>query len=279
MKVFKHKNLLLAGAGVAAIAAIALLLVLPGMLSTAATDSQTPGSELSAAQSGSASATSALATGATNDTTNNDSNAKSQVEEFQNAMANAEAAAGSAAGGSGNDGSAPGAGNGSENSGTSGGSGGTAGNGGGQSGGSGNGNGDSGSGNGTNSNPSNSDPQPLTCNLTIDSITYNGATIMATRQVSFSEGETVFDVLKRECQNSGIHLEFSFNPLYSSAYIEGIANIYEFDGGETSGWMYKVNGWYPNYGCSQYKLQTGDTIEWRYTCALGADIGGRNVLS
>ena len=64
--------------------------------------------------------------------------------------------------------------------------------------------------------------------------------------------------------------------LYNSAYIEGIANLYEFDCGSQSGWMYKVNGWFPNYGCSKYAVNEGDTIVWCYTCkGLGADVGGR----
>jgi hypothetical protein len=102
--------------------------------------------------------------------------------------------------------------------------------------------------------------------------------IMAPRTVGFSEGETVYDVLQRECRASGIPMESSFNPLYSSRYIEGIDNLYEFDGGPQSGWMYAVNGWYPNYGCSAYALRSGDAIVWRYTCNLGSDIGGQNAL-
>ena len=38
--------------------------------------------------------------------------------------------------------------------------------------------------------------------------------------------------------------------------------------------MYKVNGWFPNYGCSRYSLKQGDVIEWVYTCDLGRDVGG-----
>jgi hypothetical protein len=99
-------------------------------------------------------------------------------------------------------------------------------------------------------------------------------TIMGARAVTFTEGETVFDVLAREVRSSGIHMEFVNTPLYNSAYIEGINNLYEFDCGPLSGWMYRVNGWYPNYGCSQYVLSDGDVIEWIYTCDLGNDIGG-----
>ena len=71
-------------------------------------------------------------------------------------------------------------------------------------------------------------------------------------------------------------MESSYVPLYGTAYVEGIGNLYEFDCGEGSGWMYRVNGNYPNFGCSRYILQDGDTVEFRYTCDLGADIGGRN---
>lgn len=92
--------------------------------------------------------------------------------------------------------------------------------------------------------------------------------------VTFNEGESVFDVLKQVCKENKIQLEFSMTPIYNSAYIEGINNLYEFDCGSLSGWMYEVNDWFPNYGCSRYEVKNGDVIEWQYTCDLGADIGG-----
>ena len=91
-------------------------------------------------------------------------------------------------------------------------------------------------------------------------------------EVTFYEGESVFNVLVRTCKQQGIHMEFVNTPIYNSAYIEGIHNLYEFDCGQLSGWIYKVNGWSPNYGCSRYALQDGDVIEWQYTCNLGIDI-------
>lgn len=98
--------------------------------------------------------------------------------------------------------------------------------------------------------------------------------IFAAASVEFSEGESVFDLLKRICRDNKIHMESSWTPMYNSAYIEGINNLYEFDCGSGSGWMYRVNGVYPNYGCSRYTLKRGDVVEWRYTCELGKDIGG-----
>ena len=97
--------------------------------------------------------------------------------------------------------------------------------------------------------------------------------IFAEQQVEFQEGESVFDVLLREMKNNGIHLEFVNTPVYNSVYIEGIGNLYEFDAGELSGWMYKVNGVFPNYGCSKYYLKKGDKVEFVYTCDLGKDVG------
>ena len=103
--------------------------------------------------------------------------------------------------------------------------------------------------------------------------------IFAEQAVTFYEGESVFNLLVREMKKNKIHLEFVNTPIYNSAYIEGIHNLYEFDCGELSGWAYSVNGWFPNYGCSRYQLKEGDKVEWLYTCDLGADIGGYNVLT
>lgn len=101
--------------------------------------------------------------------------------------------------------------------------------------------------------------------------------ILPETTVTFYEGESVFNILQREMKKAGIHLEFENTPIYNSAYIEGIANLYEFDCGELSGWTYRVNGWAPNYGCSRYQLQPGDTVEWLYTCKLGLDVGANIV--
>ena len=96
-------------------------------------------------------------------------------------------------------------------------------------------------------------------------------------EVVFYGGESVFNVLQRTCRQKKIHMEFSNAPIYNSAYIEGIGNLYERDVGDLSGWMYSVNGWFPNYGCARYALKDGDVIEWVYTCDLGADVGDNSM--
>lgn len=101
--------------------------------------------------------------------------------------------------------------------------------------------------------------------------------ILKATQVEFTQGESVFDVLLRYTKEQKIHMEYSNTPMYNSAYIEGINNLYEFDCGNLSGWMYNVNGWFPNYGCSRYQLKDGDVVNWVYTCDLGADVGDNSM--
>lgn len=94
--------------------------------------------------------------------------------------------------------------------------------------------------------------------------------------VSFDDGDTVFDVLKKTCTANNIQLEYS-STLASDVYIEGIDNLYEFDCGKESGWMFYVNGKSSGVSCSAYKLSDNDKIEWRYTCnGMGADTAGEN---
>ncbi|MER1986528.1 MAG: DUF4430 domain-containing protein [Solibacillus sp.] len=90
-----------------------------------------------------------------------------------------------------------------------------------------------------------------------------------------SEKDTVWDVLRRAAKEHNIQLEYegADENIYDSVYIEGIHHLYEFSAGPLSGWMYKVNGVFPNYGASQYTLEDGDVIEWHYTVDLGRDLG------
>ena len=102
--------------------------------------------------------------------------------------------------------------------------------------------------------------------------------ILAQTTVTFTPGESTFDVLQRTCQKGDIQLEYSWTPIYDSYYIEGIQYLYEFDCGPESGWMYQVNGKFPNYGCSSYEVKDGDLIVWCYTCeGLGTDVGAERM--
>ena len=100
----------------------------------------------------------------------------------------------------------------------------------------------------------------------------NGVMLEIT-EVEFSAGDSVFDVFRQVLRQEKIHFEYVDASMYDSVYIEGIGNIYEFDCGPQSGWMFSVNGIYPGLGCSAYTLADGDAIVFNYTCDLGADLG------
>lgn len=87
------------------------------------------------------------------------------------------------------------------------------------------------------------------------------------------EGDSVYDILNRAVRHNKIQMECVYTQNYGSIYVQGINHLYEFSCGELSGWMYTVNGVFPNYGCSKYALSDGDEIVWCYTCDLGRDVG------
>ena len=96
--------------------------------------------------------------------------------------------------------------------------------------------------------------------------------ILSPEKYELADGESVFGLSKRICRERRIPFEFTVTPIYNTAYIEGIYNLYEFDCGSGSGWIYTVNGEKPSVGCSDFRLKNGDIVEWHYTCALGNDI-------
>jgi len=91
--------------------------------------------------------------------------------------------------------------------------------------------------------------------------------------VTFYGGESIFNLLRRVTKENKIHFEYQYTPAYNNVYIEGIGNLYEFDCGDLSGWLYRVNGEFYSMSCSEYFLSSGDQVELLYSCDLGKDIG------
>ncbi len=102
----------------------------------------------------------------------------------------------------------------------------------------------------------------------------NGVILQKTK-FELEDNESVFDILVKATRKHRIHMEYqgANQNKHASVYVRGINNVYEFSCGELSGWMYNVNGNYPNIGCDKYILKGGENIEWRYTCDLGRDLG------
>ncbi|MDI4645867.1 S-layer homology domain-containing protein [Cohnella hashimotonis] len=109
--------------------------------------------------------------------------------------------------------------------------------------------------------------------LSIDKNTIGKGYVVAPERVELKENDTVWSVLSRVLDSKQIAYKYEFNPKYNSVYVQSIAGDGEFDHGNLSGWMYNVNGTYPDYGASLYKLKDGDSVQWRYTTDLGADLG------
>ncbi|MBT2658209.1 DUF4430 domain-containing protein [Bacillus sp. ISL-18] len=84
-------------------------------------------------------------------------------------------------------------------------------------------------------------------------------TILAPTKVKINDGNTIFDVLKRT------NIDIDSSGSGATAYIEGINNIYEFDYGAKSGWVFKLNGASITKSIGVIKVKAGDRIECYYT--------------
>jgi hypothetical protein len=87
--------------------------------------------------------------------------------------------------------------------------------------------------------------------------------ILEKTEVLISDGESVYDVLKDAAAQNKIQMETSGSG--GSVYVEGLANIYEFQFGSASGWVYTVNGERTAKSSSEYILSPDDAILWEYT--------------
>lgn len=117
-----------------------------------------------------------------------------------------------------------------------------------------------------------------------DFLPSNGV-ILNNVKVELNGGESAFDVIKKACEENvctdnckyckanGVQIEYTYTPAFNNYYIEGIHQIYEKDCGTQSGWMYSVNGVFPDVGTSSYFVSPGDVIVFSFTCNMGEDIG------
>lgn len=101
--------------------------------------------------------------------------------------------------------------------------------------------------------------------------------VLQTISLEPQEGETAFSLLQRAAREQRLHLEFQMTPGTGGVYVEGIGNLYEFDGGPLSGWLYRVNGVFYPESASDHGLSPGDQVEWIYTCDLGRDVGAPSL--
>ena len=95
-----------------------------------------------------------------------------------------------------------------------------------------------------------------------ESLVPSDGVIYGRREVTFYEGETVSDVLKEKCRIIGFTWSIHLRLFITVIILKVLTTSMNMTAAWGSGWMYCVNGWYPNYGCSRYIVQPGDEIEW-----------------
>ncbi|WHY88358.1 DUF4430 domain-containing protein [Neobacillus novalis] len=88
-------------------------------------------------------------------------------------------------------------------------------------------------------------------------------TILGATKVNFKDGATIFDIISQTAKKQGIVVDSRGSG--ATAYIEGIDNIYEFDYGVKSGWIFKQNGVSLTKSIGIVKVKDGDRIECFYT--------------
>lgn len=95
--------------------------------------------------------------------------------------------------------------------------------------------------------------------------------IIARCEVSLPEGATAFDALTAAAREQRVRVDYTGSAY--GTYVRGIGYVAEFGFGELSGWMYSVNGRFPDVSVSDRVLESGDVVEFHYTCDLGRDVG------
>jgi hypothetical protein len=94
--------------------------------------------------------------------------------------------------------------------------------------------------------------------------------ILEETAVVIHQGDTAVDVLRGATRQKEIQM--SVKGSGKTAYVEGINNLYEFHCGGKSGWMFRVNGEFPDVGPAKYLIKDKDVIVWEYTCNGGKDL-------
>ena len=82
---------------------------------------------------------------------------------------------------------------------------------------------------------------------------------------------SVYDLLVKGLDELGLKHKASYSAQYETNYVSGVQvpgsddYLEEFTNGALSGWMYHVNGYYPDVGVSRYYPDDGDVIVFHYT--------------
>ncbi|QQZ08151.1 DUF4430 domain-containing protein [Heyndrickxia vini] len=88
-------------------------------------------------------------------------------------------------------------------------------------------------------------------------------TILSQTKVAINKGDTLLVVTRNILKEKGIPISVTGSG--ATAYVQGIANLFEFDLGPMSGWTVKKNGVLLDRSVGAVTVKNGDRIEWIYT--------------
>ena len=86
-------------------------------------------------------------------------------------------------------------------------------------------------------------------------------------------GNKIPESLKNVMASRGISIQYDSMP-----YDGNPVRLGEFDYCQGSGWVYSVDGTFPNYGFSDYFPQDGDVVRVMFTLWYGSDVGDRGSV-
>lgn len=108
------------------------------------------------------------------------------------------------------------------------------------------------------SNNSSSNQQPANGKITVNMQVIGMGNTMMSGTLTVDKGTSVYAVLTQLASQNGLSVSGT------KIYVKGIGDLFEQQHGSLSGWMYSVNGVYPNKSCGYYYLENNDSVVWRY---------------
>lgn len=96
----------------------------------------------------------------------------------------------------------------------------------------------------------------IECSKAVDA-GWSGSSQMYAGDISVEKGTSALEATKQVARLSVRQTQFG-------PYVEAINSLAEKQYGGMSGWMYSVNGNYPNFGCHKYILKNNDRLTWTY---------------
>ncbi len=100
-----------------------------------------------------------------------------------------------------------------------------------------------------------------------------GKTILASTEEKIDSNETVLSFTEKVLDKQGISHDIS------GGYLRAIDGLAELDKGPESGWIFSINGRYPEVGASSVSVNADDRIRWEYTTELLSESGDAGITS